>query len=415
MKLGANLSARYKGSSTLLHVASEHGNVLLVRELAKLGAELDAPLKNGATPLFLAIQNGFTDCVKVLLEAGADVKKPTIITTGATALHVAVQHGRMDLVEELIKHGAPVDAKTKDGMTSLMSSESIEMVRGLAKLGANVNECMDNGATALHYAAQNGELEMVKLLVEELGAKVDVKTKEGATPLYFACVNGFLEVVNVLLKHKADPNSKLENGITPLYVACEHGHLEIITHLMKEGGDINARVQGGSSPIHIAASYGFTDIVKLLFNNGGDKTMEEHSPNNLLCAAAEKGQIGMMKEALKEMGAKVDARRKDGMTPLFLACYGGHTACVKLLLENGASVRGETPVSESLSSLLSSLTPSDYIQKGREAGVGLAFAANFTPLHVASFAGKTEVVKLLLEKGADLEAKDIEEATPLHR
>lgn len=115
-------------------------------------------------------------------------------------------------------------------------------------------------ATPLYIAAQNGYLEVVKLLVEN-GAYVDAKLNtDGATPLYIASLNGHLEVVELLLNAGADPNVEVSSIYTPLYVAAYNRNLDIVNLLLKAGS--NVILEHRLSPLNIAASG--HDLVKTL-------------------------------------------------------------------------------------------------------------------------------------------------------
>jgi ankyrin repeat protein len=101
------------------------------------------------------------------------------------------------------------------------------------------------GRTALHLAAMNGHLEIVKLLLEH-GADVNAKTKEGYgyTALHSAASNGHLEIVKLLLEHGADVNAKTKyGGYTALHSATMNGHLEIVKLLLEHGADVNAKTK----------------------------------------------------------------------------------------------------------------------------------------------------------------------------
>src|SRR5437868_9427076 len=87
-----------------------------------------------------------------------------------------------------------------------------DAVRSLLKQKVDVNGAHGDGATALHWAAYNDDLETVKLLLAA-GANVKATTREGAiTPLFMACVNGDAPMIEALLKAGADANSVKSNG-----------------------------------------------------------------------------------------------------------------------------------------------------------------------------------------------------------
>src|SRR5712692_3233340 len=98
-----------------------------------------------------------------------------------------------------------------------------DVVRSLLKQKVDANATHGDGATALHWAAYNDDLEMVKALLAA-GANVKAATREGAiTPLFMACTNGNEAVIEVLLKAGADAKSVKSNGTTALMMAAASG------------------------------------------------------------------------------------------------------------------------------------------------------------------------------------------------
>lgn len=100
----------------------------------------------------------------------------------------------------------------------------------LAKKGIRINAKDKDGATPLHWAAESGNVDIVKILLEK-GARVDaVDNKYRATPLHGAAQNGHIYVVKVLLEKYADPLLQDGNGKIPRNLTCENG----IRHLLEK-------------------------------------------------------------------------------------------------------------------------------------------------------------------------------------
>ena len=103
----------------------------------------------------------------------------------------------------------------------------------------------------------------------ELVAKADVDAvyKLGATPLYIAAQNGHLDMTRLLLRKGADPEFKFSNGMTPLCIAAYNGHEAVAQMLIDYGADIEVKI-GSATILHMAAQYGQKKVVKLLLENG---------------------------------------------------------------------------------------------------------------------------------------------------
>ena len=107
-----------------------------------------------------------------------------------------------------------------------------------------------NGATPLYFAAEDGEVEVVRALVEAGANLNQVVLTDGATPLCIAAQNGEVEVVRALVEAGADINQAITDGATPLYIAAQKGEVEVVHVLVEAGADINQVVlTDGSTPL----------------------------------------------------------------------------------------------------------------------------------------------------------------------
>jgi uncharacterized protein len=131
----------------------------------------------------------------------------------------------------LLASGAAVDAEERDGRTALVWAAergNEEMVASLLDRGADVNHVVrSNGATALHVAAQKGHEVTVALLVAR-GARVDLATTGGNTALHFAAFDGNPKMVSILLARGADPATPNRQGKSPRDIAREQGKVDIL-------------------------------------------------------------------------------------------------------------------------------------------------------------------------------------------
>ncbi|MBR5888341.1 MAG: ankyrin repeat domain-containing protein, partial [Akkermansia sp.] len=242
----------------------------------------------------------------------------------------------------------------------------------------------------LYDAAENGETELVKLLIAA-GADVNKVVKDGRTPLYWAAIKGLTDCVKLLIAAGADVNKADEDGKTPLYKAVERDRTECVKLLIAAGADVNKEDKYGTTPLYRAVDKGHTECVKLLIDAGADvnRAKDGHTP---LHSAAYNGRKECMKQLIAA-GADVNKANEFGSTPLHSAAQEwvdqdwaakeGHPECMKLLINAGADVNK-------------------------------ADRNGFTPLHWAASSGRTECVKLLIDAGADVNVADKKGSTPLH-
>ncbi len=143
-------------------------------------------------------------------------------------------------------------------------------VKHLFNISWTINdEQFDQESTLLHIAAYNGQLKIVKYLIEN-GAKVDEKDPDGWTPLPLAAGNGHLEIVKYLIENGADVNAVEKDKWTALHLATKNGHLKMVKHLIEKGIEINSTNGNGSTALHMAAQYGWLSNGKKLLDKRGD-------------------------------------------------------------------------------------------------------------------------------------------------
>ncbi len=141
---------------------------------------------------------------------------------GMTALHFAAQNGNTEVVQYLLEHGA--DIKAQDHVLS---------------------------RTAVHLAAENGNLECVKFLAEH-GADLLDKDAYGATALHYAAGNNKLDVMKYLISKKLDYTDKDARGWSALHYACHGGSIDVVKYLLAKGLNINERTESGRTPLFFA-------------------------------------------------------------------------------------------------------------------------------------------------------------------
>ena len=301
------------------------------------------------------------------------------------------------------------------------------------------------GSSALHLAAVEGHLNLVKFLVEQ-GAEVEVTNNDGFTPLHAAAAKGYMEIVKFLVEQGAGIEVTSNDGSTPLHMAAENDHIEIVEFLVvKRGAQLEVTNNDGQTPLCRAAMLGHTEVVRFLVDRGADleisledvpllhmviiasgivalrqietvrflveekgvdpniKNSHEKTP---LHAAAIVGHIEIARFLVKH-GAGVNVRDDKLQTPLHLAAEAGHMEVVQFLVEHGAEVNVRDTNEQTALHMAAGdghrRVVAYLISRGAE--IDVKATCNLTPLHLASLNGKKEVVKLLVEHGAEVKAR----------
>ena len=258
-----------------------------------------------------------------------------------------------------------------------------EAVRAMLKQGLDVNEAQGDGTTALHWAAIKGDAELTQMLLFA-GANHRATTRLGAyTPLYLAAKGGHSAVVAALLAAGADPKALTSNGSTPLMIAAAAGDPRTISALVENGADINAKdAAKGETPLMFAAAFNRVEAVKLLLARGADHGATTKVVDLFALTAPEEEQMsrqmGRAAPARADIAGATRAYRynelissQGGMSALHFAARQGFDEVVKALVEGGAD--------------LNQLNAGDRT----------------TPLLIAIINGHFDLAKWMLEKGAD--------------
>jgi len=257
-----------------------------------------------------------------------------------------------------------------------------DAVRTLLKQKIDVNAAHGDGATALHWAAYNDDLEMVRMLLSA-GASINATTREGAiTPLFMACTNGDASMIEALLKAGADAKSVKANGTTALMMAAASGSADAVKVLLDHGAEINAKESAnGQTALMFAAALNRDAVIKLLMERSADanvstpvrklehvrfdqdgniveeragrgaaaSTPEDSNPQAELDAFARslgfKSAMYLLAKPRPKAGdvaargpRKVGADFMGGMTALLYAAREGHLNAARALVEAGADL-----------------------------------------------------------------------------
>lgn len=455
-------------------VASLHGDVDKVRELLSAGYSATDVHESGTDAVILAVREGHLEIVRILLEAGAD---PNRINpqSGTTPLRMAVQQTRTEIAELLLRKGA--DAELFDEASGVgpltvlagvapefngteavylldlliaagakqrpFGAEGLELsVIGIAAmkqgLPAGFLTRLAEGADkkdldlALWMAAMEGEATNVSDLIAA-GADVNMTVPElkydssaaGDSPINAAATRGHTECVRQIIAAGSDVNRNAppEGGQFPLLMASENGHSEIVAMLLEAGADASlVNPENGTHPLGGAVRGGHSEIVALLLNAGADPNVASDGYGGpQIIFAANDGNLGIVQDLI-EHGADVNAAGSEfGNTALILAANQGHSEIVELLLRHGADPNKVNPINGS-DALLAAVMGQRVqcvrllLEVGADPNRTYAGESGDVPLLIiASDKGFAEIVRLLLEHGADINTEGGDGLTALQR
>jgi ankyrin repeat protein len=308
IKYGADLHVTDRYGQPLLHQAASNGHDDVIRLLLSHGVDVNSTDQGGRTALHFAAFYGHKSTTKLLLStpgidiAACDSEGATPLCAGARGNHRSVA------LQILVKEPININARGFGQKTALhfaVENRDIHLACLLVELDSlDPNICDGQGWTALSYAAGQGDLQMLELLLTRSDLELNVSR---APPIYLAADRGHLEVVRRLVSlQKVDINQTYWQK-SPLFIAIENGYPGIAKLLLKQGArlDVNAKTSLGDTALHIAASYGRRGIVELLLRDDRlDVTGTNRYGESALQLAARNGKEHVVKLLCRDRRAR---------------------------------------------------------------------------------------------------------------
>ena len=465
---------------TLLHLVATINNSNVLQLVLRHFQWIDSIDTRGITPAFLAAKHGLVDNLALLVGRGANVNRKTnsLITRfkdelrntvsknttiknlnfflvhkskyefwGSTMLHVAAHKGHLGVVNFLLNNSALISTVDEVQLSALQLAAEhghLEVVKALYEAGAVPDQ------TALHHAARNNRLEVVRYMLQ-LGVKDDCMRCDGSfywlnsKRRFHSKLSAFIDdevtkqcncsELNILkdtcfgfkklltlLSNSDDIGELFDDSHlifceTALHVAVSSGHNEIVKELLSsDTRALGCHDYSGRTPLHEAVRKNNHNILEVLL------TTHETSTNVSCSYWKNVQEQHEQNESRKLDDLEFHMYQMDichcGYTPLHLAARYGHTNIGMRLIDSGAQVdardcHGATPLHvaacnnhvEFVYLLLSSTASADINSRTLNGS---------TPLHTAAACGVVDVINLLLCLGANLTATDDNGLTALH-
>ncbi|EFN78597.1 Ankyrin-1 [Harpegnathos saltator] len=421
-----------KGKIPLL-LAVEAGNQSMCRELLAQQApdQLRATTPAGDSALHLAARRRDIDMVRILVDYGTSVDMQN---NGETPLHLACRGCRADVVRHLIefvkeKKGAEVatlyvNSLTNEGASALHYAAQIEptevstpgddraVIRALLDSGADVSlQTRQAQESAFHHCALAGNNEILQEMISRMSATevqkaLNKQSAVGWTPLLIAAHRGHMELVSTLLANHGRVDVFDLEGRSALHLAAEHGYLQVCDALLANKAFINSKSRVGRTALHLAAMNGYTHLVRFLVQDHGAAidvlTLRKQTPLHLAAGA---GQLEVCK-LLLELGASIDATDDQGQKPIHAAAMNNYAEVAQLFLQRHASLvmacTKDGNTCAHIAAMQGSVRVIEELMKFDRQGVISARnkLTEATPLQLAAEGGHAEVVKALVRAGA---------------
>jgi len=456
--------------ATALHIACQRGHEAVVRVLLQWGVKVEQVDGQRCHALHLAAEQGHLGVVQILLQhGGADILARN--AQGNLPVHLAAAMGHFDMVVGLLPHAgqgaaragaAEMEATGRRGRRPGESSGGrggdiegfrgwtclhyaahgcyLELVEHLLRAGVHPSPVDITGATPLHLAAEGGSTAVCEAILAAArpgadaaaapGADAALRTDAGFTPLHIAAMAGHLAATRLFIQHGRervaainaaaaaaaaagaagaaaagaagagaefsedddgievlDLDEPASSSYTALHLAAMRKHDRVVRLLLSEGARVNVCGVNGETPMHLAAASGADAVVRLLL------------------------------AAVREPTSVVNARTERGETPALLAAIGGHFSTLQILTAVGADPfipdnGGNTCLHGACRSGHHDMFLRLFHRAIQEnLGAEVLDRPNNAlerPLHLAARCGSVDMVRCLIDRGADFSAGDQE-------
>ncbi|MBC6436597.1 MAG: ankyrin repeat domain-containing protein [Rhodobacteraceae bacterium] len=313
-----------------------------------------------------------------------------------------------EAVADCITSGANVNADDEYGRTPLHWARTAEAVQALLAAGADVNARDDGGWTPLHSAAAHGTTtaELIQILVKA-GADIEASTGKGRTPFDVAMDFGNAEMMQGLIDAGTSIDIKAQDG--GWTAAALLGDAEMVRGFITEGADIAAEYYHVtqdylSTPLHVMAHFGTAETVWALVKAGVDVELWAGNGFTPLHTAAQEDNAETV-QALIDAGANIYARDKDGFTPLQWAELRGNAEAVLVKAQGKVCTWTYKSFWEEATArrVAGCIAAGANIHEQRDDSTRHLWVG-YTPLHGAAEYGTAEMVRILIQAGADMES-----------
>ncbi|XP_055349680.1 transient receptor potential cation channel subfamily A member 1-like [Paramacrobiotus metropolitanus] len=300
-----------------------------------------------------AIQNGLLDAAQSLLHKHPDLLRKTSSVNQSPA-HLAVVAKQADMLQyllQLTKDPNETDSKGYTLLHAAVAENEPFIIKELLKLPeVEVAATLPSGDTALHLAVRLDHHDALHELLLSARISVDAEGNNGKTPLHVAAALNHLECTKILIRHGASLTALSDTGEQPTHRAADAGSVDVLQYILQLPDCpvehlLSFKNEEEATPLHYGVNSGNRDIVRILLEHGAPidaQMFEQSTPLHLACARGFTDLVELMQAHCPKKFDKVLAMPDaQGMTPMHRAAMFNYWDLLRLLAEKRAPVNAQ--------------------------------------------------------------------------
>ena len=284
---------------------------------------------------------------------------------------------------------------------------------------SDLTQVSDEGCNVLHFAAWQGQIDIVRYLADKYQSLLYMVNKKGETPLHFAALSGSIEVVECFARKGCDIFHKNIVGGTILHYACQEGKLTLVKHLLDNyPALLTIRDDDGQTPLHTAGESDCVELVDYLIRQKQCDVFDKDTiGRTILNIACQEGKVKLVRNLVENFPALLTMKKYGGFTPLYDAGLSGSVEIVDYLIGQCCDVLSKTNTGKTVlhaACRRGILTLVKHLVENYPGLLKIKDNNGMSPLHSAGSSGSIEVVDFLLSQQCDICEKDSYGWTILH-
>ncbi|XP_062587672.1 putative ankyrin repeat protein RF_0381 [Saccostrea cucullata] len=408
-------------SRSVLHFSCMNGKLTMSKFLLSNYPHL-LNMKNiyNENELFDAAWGGNVELFKLLIDRGLDINCSS--RYGKSMLHWSCRNGKIEMSRYLVSNYPNLlGALDNDGMNVLHDAAfggNVKLFEFLIDKGLDVNSRANNGKTVLHWCCRNGKQTMFTYLNNKYSHFLHLKDDNDENVLHDAAWGGNVNLLKMVIEEGFDVDSKTKKGKTVLHQSCRNGKLAMCKYLFQIHPELVKCIDNdGGNLLHDAAWGGQVEVFKFVLEKGLDVYSKTKKGKTVLHQSCMNGKVHMCKYLINHYPDLLEHTDNEGESVLHDAAFGGNIYLLNFLIDKGLDVNRKTNKGKTVlhkCCINGKVQMCEYLVSHQPQLLTVQDNDGVNALHDTAIGGEVELFKFLLEKGLDVHSKTGTGQTVLH-